>query len=71
MDVEERKSKEGGKDEGRKVTRSDRERETGMGRLEKMMSSVRDAAEPPLRPCRRTSVSAGQCVRGHTCCWTV
>lgn len=29
MDMEERESKEGGKDEGRKVTRSDRDGEVG------------------------------------------
>lgn len=53
MEMEERKRREGGKDEGRKVTRSDRERETGMGwggggEMEKRMRGVRDAADPPV-----------------------
>lgn len=49
MEMEERKRREGGKDEGRKVTRSDRERETGMGwGVEKRMRGVRDAADPPV-----------------------
>ncbi len=49
MEMEERKGREGGEDEGRKVTRSDSERERGMGgKTEKRMSGVGDAADPPV-----------------------
>lgn len=47
MEMEEKKGREGGENEGRKVTRSDRKRERGMGgEMEKRMREVGDAADP-------------------------
>lgn len=49
MEMEERKRRQGGKVEGRKVACSDRVRgREGWGEAEKRMSGVRDAAYPPV-----------------------
>lgn len=48
MEMEERKGREGGEAEGRKVTRSDREHERDGGKMEKRMRGVGDAADPPV-----------------------
>lgn len=47
MEMEERERRQGGKVEGRKVSRSDREREGGR-EAGKRMNGVRDAAYPPV-----------------------